>query len=134
MPRNASTLLRPALVAALALTSALLPAPAAQARDLVRETAALALAQTQDETPPPTRSQVLADKQREQTLQAEAEKKKLVADVPYYKKWWFWALSAAVVGGTVALGIWAIDPSVPPARACSIGVIGCFGDGRSGAR
>jgi hypothetical protein len=132
MPRNASALLRTALVAALALTGALLPAPSAQARDLVRETAALALAQ--DETPPPTRSQVLADKEREQALQAEADKKKLVADVPYYKKWWFWALSAAVVGGTVALGVWAIDPSVPPARACSIGVIGCFGDGRSGAR
>jgi hypothetical protein len=101
-------------------------------RDLVRETARLAL--VQEEQPPPTVSQIRAEKEREQAAQADVEKKKVVADAPYYKKWWFWALSAAVVGGTVALGIWAVEPSVQPARACSIGVIGCFGDGRGGTR
>src|SRR4051794_36708576 len=31
------------------------------------------------------------------------------ADQPLYKKWWFWALTAAVVGGTVALGVATFD-------------------------
>jgi hypothetical protein len=97
-------------------------------RNLARATAALAQA---DETPPPTRSQVLAQQQREEAARAVAEKKKVQADAPYYKKWWFWALTGAIVGGTVALGFWAIEPSPVPARACSLGVIGCFGDGRS---
>ncbi len=47
-----------------------------------------------------------------------------------FKTWWFWALTAAVVGGTVALGVWAAQPEDQPAGLCSPGVIACFGDGR----
>src|SRR3989337_2285467 len=111
--------------AALLAGPTLRPLPA-EARDLVKATAALVLA----EEPPPTRSQVLEKQRREEAARAQIQTKKEPDTTPYYKKWWFWALSAAVVGGTVALGAWAVDPSVPPARACSVGVIGCFGDGR----
>ena len=106
-------------------------APAAQARDLVRAAARVALA----DEPPPTRSQKLAQEQREAEARAQSDQKhKETVESPYYKKWWFWALTAAVIGGTVALGVWAVEPSAVPARACSPGVIGCFGDGRSGIR
>jgi hypothetical protein len=132
VPTNLPTPVRRAAVTGLALALTLLAAQPLHARDLVRETAKLALLQS--EQPPPTRSQLLAEQQREEAARAQAEKKKDVAEVPYYKKWWFWALTAAVVGGTVALGVWAVDPTVTPARACSVGVIGCFGDGRSGTR
>ena len=144
MRRKIPTFLLVALLAAGSL------APAAQARelhpspadrsgdpDLVRAAATVALAQTQPATdePPPTRSEKLAQQQREADARTQAEnQKKEGVEKPYYKKWWFWALTAAVVGGTVALGVWAVEPSQVPARACSPGVIGCFGDGRSGIR
>ena len=119
---------------ALLLAAALLAGPVirplpAQARDLVKLTAALVLA----EEPPPTRTQLL-EKQRQEEARAQVEKKKEPDQSPYYKRWWFWALSAAVVGGTVALGVWAIDPATKPAKNCNPGVIGCFGDGRMTAR
>lgn len=47
-----------------------------------------------------------------------------------FKTWWFWALTAAVIGGTVALGVWAAQPEEQPAGLCSPNVIACFGDGR----
>jgi hypothetical protein len=102
----------------------------AEGRDLVKTTAALVLA----EEPPPTRSQVLQKQQEEAARVAVVEEKKEVDPTPYYKKWWFWAVSAAVVGGTVALGAWAIDPVDQPAKSCSPGVIACFGDGRKAVR
>jgi hypothetical protein len=146
MRRNALTL----LLAAALLASLMGPATAAP-RDLVRATAAVALAQAQapaspappapgaapapgPDNPPPTISEVRAQKEREEAARLQAEKQKPQPDSPYYKKWWFWVLTAAVVGGTVALGAWAVEPSPQPARACSLGVIGCFGDGRSGPR
>jgi hypothetical protein len=125
MPRKILLFLLGTLIAASSL------APAAQARDLVRAAAMVA----QADEPPPTRSEKLAQQQREADARAQAEgQKKETVEAPYYKKWWFWALTAAVVGGTVALGIWAVEPSAVPARACNPGVIGCFGDGRSGIR
>lgn len=48
-----------------------------------------------------------------------------------FKTWWFWALAAGVVGSTVALGVWAAQPSDSPARSCPAGVAACFGDGRN---
>ena len=101
----------------------------------MRATAALALAQSPTRRLPPPAPRSCRQKQREEAARAEAEKKKQEADAPYYKKWWFWALTAAVVGGTVALGAWAVEPERPlrPAPAAS-GVIGCFGDGRSVTR
>jgi hypothetical protein len=96
----------------------------AVARDLVKATAALALA---DEEPPPTRSEMLEKSRREEAAKARTHKED---DTPAYKKWWFWTLTAVVVGGTVALGAWAVKPSTPAARPCATNVIGCFGDGR----
>lgn len=48
-----------------------------------------------------------------------------------FKTWWFWGLAAGVVASTVALGVWAAQPSDSPARACAAGVVACFGDGRN---
>jgi hypothetical protein len=122
----------------LLLAAALLGAPVLNSRpalardpDLVKATAALVLAQ---EEPPPTRSQILEKQRKEEAARAQVQVKKEPDTTPYYKKWWFWALSAAVVGGTVALGAWAIDPSTTPANSCSPGVIACFGDGRMTVR
>jgi hypothetical protein len=100
--------------------------PAAQARDLVKATAALALA----EEPPPTRTQLLEEQKKKEAAVQAVEQKKEVDQTPYYKKWWFWALTGVVVGGTVALGVWAVDTTTAPAKSCSPGVIACFGDGR----
>jgi hypothetical protein len=99
----------------------------AAARDLVKATAKIAMAQG-DEEPPPTRSQLLEKERRENALKARQPQKE--DDTPAYKKWWFWTLTAVVVGGTVALGAWAVKPSTPPARPCPTTAIGCFGDGR----
>ena len=51
-------------------------------------------------------------------------------DGSVFKTWWFWALSAVVVGGTVALGVWAAQPDDKAAGLCSPTAIACFGDGR----
>jgi hypothetical protein len=121
-----SKILSPLLAAALLMGALAGPRPAL-ARDLAKQTAALAMA---SEEPPLTRSQII-EKQKQEAAAVDAVEKKKEADpTPYYKKWWFWALTTAVVGGTVALGVWAIDTSTPPAHACSPGVIACFGDGR----
>jgi hypothetical protein len=115
--------------AALLAGPTLRPLPV-EARDLVKATAALVLA----EEPPPTRSQVLEKQRREEAARAQVQTKKEPDTTPYYKKWWFWALSAAVVGGTVALGAWAVEPSQKPPMSCSPGVLACFGDGRMAVR
>jgi hypothetical protein len=70
-------------------------------------------------------------------LDAEADKK--AVPVPeeersVFKTWWFWALTAAIVGGTVALGVAAADTVDPTARNCAPTVSACFGDGREGSR
>jgi hypothetical protein len=99
--------------------------PASAAEDLVKATAALVLA----EEPPPTRSQLL-EQQRKSDEEKARNKKPEPDDRPVFKRWWFWALTGAVVGGTALLGVWAIKGSTQPAKACSPGSIGCFGDGR----
>lgn len=65
--------------------------------------------------------------------QSPAVKKQVAMDEEepsVFKTWWFWTLTAAIVGGTVGLGIWAAQPEDSPARTCSPGTIACFGDGR----
>ncbi len=46
-----------------------------------------------------------------------------------FTTWWFWVLTAAIVGGTVALGVMASQPTDKPANGCMAGYL-CFGDGR----
>ena len=115
------------LAALLVLTA--VPSGPASARDLVKATAALVLA----EEPPPTRSQILEKKRQEEAAKVATAPKK-VDDTPYYKKWWFWAVTAAVVGGTVALGVWAVEPTPQKARSCDANAVACFGAGRMEAR
>jgi hypothetical protein len=52
-------------------------------------------------------------------------------DAPVYKKWWFWVMTAAVIGGTVAFGALTFKPAEPHPRACPITTLVCFGDGRA---
>src|SRR5688500_8545211 len=47
-------------------------------------------------------------------------------ETPAYKRWWFWALTAAVVGGTVALGAWAVDSGSNPPKGCAATSAVCF--------
>jgi hypothetical protein len=49
---------------------------------------------------------------------------------PVYTKWWFWAITGAVVVGTVGLVVWASQPTDTPAKPCSAGTLVCFGEGR----
>jgi|tagenome__1003787_1003787.scaffolds.fasta_scaffold19787870_1 hypothetical protein len=51
-------------------------------------------------------------------------------DAPVYKKWWFWAVTAAVVGATVAYGALSFKPAEARPRACPLSTRVCFGDGR----
>ena len=51
-------------------------------------------------------------------------------DTPVYKKWWFWALTAAVVGGTAAFGALTFTAAEARPRACPPSTRTCFGDGR----
>lgn len=115
------------LLAAVLGMGLLSPARPATAGELVREAVMLALA---DEEPPPGRSQLIEKMRKEEEAKAAAQKKQEIDDTPAYKKWWFWALTAAVVGGTVALGVWAVEPSKTLPRACTPGSVGCFGEGR----
>jgi hypothetical protein len=115
-----------AAVLAVGLLAGHAPAAQAQARDLVKATAALVMA----EDPPPTRTQLLEEQRKKEAAAQTVEQKKEAEQTPYYKKWWFWALTGVVVGGTVALGVWAVDTTTEPAKSCSPGVIACFGDGR----
>jgi hypothetical protein len=50
-------------------------------------------------------------------------------EAPVYKKWWFWAVTAAVVGGTVIFGVSTFKPAQHLPRACSPTAVVCFGDG-----
>jgi hypothetical protein len=58
-------------------------------------------------------------------------KKAPAEETPVYKKWWFWALTAAVVGGTVIFGVSTFKPAAHLPNACAAGTQACFGDGRA---
>jgi hypothetical protein len=49
-------------------------------------------------------------------------------EVPVYKTWWFWALTAAVVGGVVIFGVTTFEAASHPPKACTPGTVACFGD------
>jgi hypothetical protein len=83
-----------------------------------------ALAAADDEDPPPREDRRAVKKQPEKAVEAEDE-------APVYKKWWFWALTAAVVGGTVIFGVATFKPADHPPKACMPGTVACFGDRRN---
>jgi hypothetical protein len=115
-------------VATLAALAGLVPAGAARA-DLppnLRPTFVLA----QNEEPPPISSDDFADEERRAKIEEEKRRKKELDELPAYKRWWFWALTAAVVGTAVVVGVVIAKPKTQPAMACMTGNIGCFGDGR----
>ena len=51
-------------------------------------------------------------------------------EAPVYKKWWFWAITGAVVGGAVIFGAATFKPAQHLPMACPETVVACFGDGR----
>lgn len=83
-----------------------------------------------DETPAALYGEPPAAIDEAQTLSKQPPQPVDEEEESVFKTWWFWALTAGVVGGTVALGVWAAQPEDQPAGLCSPGVIACFGDGR----
>ena len=51
-------------------------------------------------------------------------------EAPIYKKWWFWVVAAAVVGGIVAVGVVVSQPAGASIHPCPTDVVGCYGEGR----
>jgi hypothetical protein len=82
-----------------------------------------ALAAADDDEPPPHQDPRAANKKEVKTT-APAD------EAPVYKRWWFWALTAAVVGGVAIVGISTFKPAPHVPMACQPGSITCFGDGR----
>jgi hypothetical protein len=84
---------------------------------------------------PSTRALAAADDEPPPHLDPRTVKPKPVKAVPeeekpVYKKWWFWALTAAVVGGTVIFGVSTFKPAQHLPTACPPMDVACFGDGR----
>ena len=82
---------------------------------------ARALAAADDDEPPPHQQQVVT---KPVTPAVPPE------ETPVYKTWWFWALTAAVVGGTVIFGVATFKPTPHAPQACVPMAAACFGDGR----
>jgi hypothetical protein len=83
-----------------------------------------ALAQGDSEDPPLKRRETPVVKQEPEKVELDQP--------PLYKKWWFWALTAAVVGGVVTVGVLSNQPAKSYPHACPVGSVLCFGDGRGG--
>jgi hypothetical protein len=81
-----------------------------------------ALAAADDDEPPPHQDPRAIKKQVKPTTPAE--------ETPVFKKWWFWALTAAVVGTVAIVGASTFKPATHAAQACVPGTVTCFGDGR----
>jgi hypothetical protein len=75
-----------------------------------------------DDEPPPHLDRRAAKKPEQPATPHEV--------VPVYKTWWFWALTAAVVGGTVVFGVATFKPAPHAPMACMPDSVACFGDGR----
>jgi hypothetical protein len=83
---------------------------------------------TDDETPDGLRRTLVAPTTVEGADEAE-DAPESDEDANIFTQWWFWAAAAAVVGGTVAVGVLASQPADNQARGCMPGYL-CFGDGR----
>jgi hypothetical protein len=85
---------------------------------------ARALAAADEEDPPPRDDPRLLQKKPDKEVVPQEE-------TPIYKTWWFWALTAAVVGGTVVFGVSTFKPAEHFPHACPSNAVACFGDGRT---
>lgn len=88
------------------------------------------LAQADSEVPPPIAKEDLEEEEKRTKREQDRKRKQEVDEMPAYKRPWFWVLTAVVVGAGVTTGILLANPKVPAAKACSPGLVGCFGDGR----
>ena len=82
-----------------------------------------ALAAADKDEPPPHADQAPLQRQPVKPVATDD-------DSPVYRKWWFWAVAAAVVGGTIAFGALTFTPADARPRACPTTSRLCFGDGR----
>jgi hypothetical protein len=82
-----------------------------------------ALAAADKDEPPPRLDQAPLERKPVKPVVADD-------DSPVYRKWWFWAVAAAVVGGTIAFGALTFTPAAAHPRACPPTTRLCFGDGR----
>jgi len=98
-------------------------AASARADSRVLHPSQRALAAAGDDEPP---------SHEENPLKAKPQPVKAVPaeEAPVYKKWWFWALTGAVVTGIVVFGVSTFKPTQHSPLACPNGVVACFGDGR----
>jgi hypothetical protein len=97
--------------------------PAARAESPLYHPSVRALAAADDDEPP--RHEDRLARKRQPVKEAAP-----VEEAPIYKKWWFWALAGAVVGGTVIFGVATFKPAQHVPSACPVGTLACFGDGR----
>jgi hypothetical protein len=109
-----------ALLVGLSFLARALPAVAAESPLL--HPSARALAAADEDEPPPHEDPRAVKKQ--------VVKAAPVEEAPVYKKWWFWALTAAVVGAVTVVGISTFKPAPHTPMACQPGTLTCFGDGR----
>ena len=53
-------------------------------------------------------------------------------DIPVYKNFWFWVLTAAMVGGVITAGVVLDKPMPSKPHPCPMPMVTiCFGDGRA---
>jgi hypothetical protein len=90
----------------------------------------LILARADEEEPPPIAKEDLEEEEKRAKREQERKRKQEIDELPAYKRPWFWVLTAVVVGAGVTTGILLANKKDPPAKACSMGLVGCFGDGR----
>src|SRR4051794_341527 len=109
-----------AAIVTMAMMAALAPQALADNRRFAPSQRALAAA---DDEPPPRGAPTVK--------RVTATPVTAVDEKPVYTKWWFWALTAAVVGGTIALGVATNEAPQHLPHACPAGTASCFGDGRS---
>lgn len=110
------------VAAVLLLSLTFLSARAVAADSPLLHPSVRALAAADDDEPPPHEDPRAAKKKAKPTAPVE--------ETPVFKKWWFWALTAAVVGGVAIVGISTFKPAPHVPMACQPGTITCFGDGR----
>jgi hypothetical protein len=109
-------------VVALLVGAMLVATASARAESPLFQPSARALAAAGDDEPPPHMDRRAVTKVEKPATPTQ--------EVPIYKAWWFWALTAAVVGSTVVFGVVTFKPAPHAPMACMPDTVACFGDGR----